>query len=100
MIIKVRHVSKLMRNLILVGQLDSDGHIMTFGSISWKVTKRDMVKARGQNSGMLYITSRYRDVVDVIDNTENIELWHCRLGHMSENGMKMLVKDGMISELK
>lgn len=39
-------------------------------------------------------------MVVVVDNTDKTEIWHCRLGHMSENGMKMPVTNGMIPELK
>lgn len=39
-------------------------------------------------------------MVDVVNNTEKIELWHCRLGHMSEKGMKLLLNDGKIPKLK
>ena len=42
---KVRHVPKLMRNLISVGQLDGEGHNVTFGDGAWKVTKGAMVVA-------------------------------------------------------
>ena len=49
---------------------------------------------------MLYMTSSCRDMVAVVDNTEKTELWHNRLGHMSEKGMKILAKDGKIPELK
>ena len=59
-----------------------------------------MVVAHGQKTGTLYTTSNCHDMVAVVDNTKKTELWHCRLGHMNENEMKMLVKDSMISELK
>ena len=55
-----------MRNLISEGQLDSEGHTTTFGT--------------------LYMTSSYRDMMIVVDNIEKFELWHLRLGHMSERG--------------
>ncbi|XP_073138911.1 uncharacterized protein [Henckelia pumila] len=44
---KVRHVPRLRRNLISVGQLDDEGHNVTFGDGSWKVSKRAMIIARG-----------------------------------------------------
>ena len=42
---KVRHVSKFMRNLILVRQLDDEGHNVTFTNGAWKVTEGAMVVA-------------------------------------------------------
>lgn len=97
---KVRHVPGLMRNLISVGQLDGEGHNVSFGNSAWKVTKGAMVVARGHKTGTLYMTSTCRDTVAAVDSQKNTELWHCRLGHMSEKGMKLLVKSGQIPELK
>ncbi|KAH9313087.1 hypothetical protein KI387_028122, partial [Taxus chinensis] len=42
----VRHVPTLRRNLILVGQLESDGCTVIFTSDSWKVTKGALMVAR------------------------------------------------------
>ena len=97
---KARHVPKLMRNLISIGQLDDEGYTTTFGDGAWKVSKGAMVVARGNKTGTLYMTTSCRDMVAVVDSTAKTELWHNRLGRMSENGLKMLVKDGMIPELK
>ncbi|KAH9301434.1 hypothetical protein KI387_013017, partial [Taxus chinensis] len=44
----VRHVHTLRRNLILVGQLGSDGCIVIFTVDSWKVTKGALVVERGK----------------------------------------------------
>ena len=41
----VRHVPGIRRNLILVGQLDSEGPVTTFVGGSWKITKGTMVIA-------------------------------------------------------
>lgn len=97
---KVKHVPKLMRNLISVGQLDDEGHNVTFNCGSWKVTKGAMVVARGNKTGTLYMTSSCRDTVAIANSTENSSLWHCRLGHMSEKGMKMLHSRGRLPDLK
>ena len=42
---------KLMRNLISVGQLDSDGHTTTIGSSSWKVEKGSYSCSLGSEVG-------------------------------------------------
>uniref|UniRef100_A0A0D3CLF9 Uncharacterized protein n=1 Tax=Brassica oleracea var. oleracea TaxID=109376 RepID=A0A0D3CLF9_BRAOL len=64
-ITKVRHVPKLMRNMISVGQLDDTGHDVNFGGGAWKT-----------------------------------KLCHCMLGHMSEKGMKLVVENGALPDLK
>ena len=35
-----------------------------------------------------------------IDAEVNSSLWHCRLGHMSEKGMKVMLSKGKLPELK
>ena len=97
---KVRHVPRLLRNLISVGQLDDEGHHVTFNCGGWKVTKGAMVVARGTKTGTLYVGSNCRDTVAVADKTASTELWHHRLGHMSEKGMKVLHSAGKLPDLK
>ena len=95
---KVRHVPKLMRNLISVGQLDADGHSVLFTGGTWKITKGAMVVARGTKTGTLYMTSSIRDTIAIAD--ANANLWHQRLGHMSEKGMKVLLSKGKLPKLE
>lgn len=97
---KVRHVPKLMRNLISVGQLDAEGHTVTFGGDTWKITKGAMVVARGTKTGTLYMTSSVRDTIAMVDAKVDTNLWHRRLGHMSEKGMKVMLSKGKLPELK
>jgi len=97
---KVRHVPKLMRNLIYVGQLDAEGYTIMFGNNAWKITKGAMVIARGSKTGTLYMTSSDRNLIAIADSGAETELWHRRLGHMSEKGMKVLQSGGKLPELK
>lgn len=39
-------------------------------------------------------------MVAMVENAEKIEFWHCKLGHMSKKGMKILVTNDMISKIK
>ena len=88
---KVRHIPDLRRNLISVGQLDDEGHAILFVGDTWNVTKGVRVLARGKKTGTLYMTSSSRDTITVADASTDTSLWHRRLGHMSEKGMKMLL---------
>ncbi|RVW38125.1 Retrovirus-related Pol polyprotein from transposon TNT 1-94 [Vitis vinifera] len=97
---KVRHIPDLRRNLISVGQLDDEGHAILFVGGTWKVTKGVRVLARGKKTGTLYMTSCPRDTIAVADASTDTSLWHRRLGHMSEKGMKMLLSKGKLPELK
>ena len=56
--------------------------------------------ARGKKIGTLYMTSSSRDTITVADASTDTSLWHRRLAHMSEKGMKMLLLKGKLPELK
>ncbi|KZV56002.1 hypothetical protein F511_12701 [Dorcoceras hygrometricum] len=68
-----------------MGQLDDEGHNVTFGDGSWKVSKGAMIVAQGKKTGTLYMTSSCRDTLAAVDAGANSSLWHYRLGHMSNN---------------
>ena len=96
----VRHVPGLRRNLISVGQLDGEGYCTTFSGHEWKITKGALVVARGKKTGTLYVTSNLENIVAVADADGKSNLWHQRLGHMSEKGMKTLLSKGKLPDLK
>ena len=56
--------------------------------------------AHGKKTGTLYMTSSPKDTIAVAEASTNTSLWHRRLGHMSEKGMKMLLSKGKLPELK
>ena len=56
--------------------------------------------ARGKKIGTLYMTSSPRDTIAVVEANIDTSLWHHRLGHISEKGMKMLLSKGKLRELK
>ncbi|PKI62303.1 hypothetical protein CRG98_017304 [Punica granatum] len=96
----VRHIPGLKRNLIFVGQLDDKGYDLSFGSSSWKIIKGAMVVARGKKEGTLYMIVNSHDSITLASANSDADLWHCRLGHMSENGMKHLCSKGKLPGLK
>ena len=86
--------------MISVGQLDDEGHAILFVGGTWKVTKGARVLSRGKKTGTLYMTSSPRDIIAVTEASIGTSLWHRKLGHMSEKGMKMLLSKGKLPELK
>ncbi|GJU99346.1 retrovirus-related pol polyprotein from transposon TNT 1-94, partial [Tanacetum coccineum] len=97
----VRYIPSLKRRLISVGQLDEKGYHVGFGDQQWKVTKGSLVVARGNKRRSLYMVEIPSDRINsAIDGRGNATLWHQRLGHMSENGMKILALNGRISDLQ
>ncbi|KAL5837333.1 hypothetical protein ACOSQ3_014502 [Xanthoceras sorbifolium] len=96
----VRHIPGLKRNLISIGQLDGEGYCTTFSGCEWKITKGALVVTRGKKCGTLYVTSNLENIVAVADADGKSNLWHQRLGHMSEKGMKTLLSKGKLPDLK
>ena len=86
--------------MISVRQLDDEGHAILFVGGTWNVTKGAKVLARGKKTSILYMTSSPRDTIAVADASTDTSLWHRRLGHMSEKGMKMLLSKEKLPELK
>ena len=56
--------------------------------------------AHGKKTGTLYMSSSPRDTIAVVEASTDTSLWHYRLSHMSEKGMKMLLLKGKQTELK
>ncbi|GKC16338.1 putative RNA-directed DNA polymerase, partial [Tanacetum coccineum] len=67
----------------------------------WKVTKGSLVVTRGNKRGSLYLVEVPSDGINAaINGRGNTTLWHQRLGHMSEKGMKILGSKGRILDLQ
>ena len=71
---KVRHIPDLRKNLISVGQLDDEGHVILFVGGTWKVTKGVRVLACGKKTSTLYMTSSPKDTIVVADVSTDISL--------------------------
>ncbi|WVY97343.1 hypothetical protein V8G54_029494 [Vigna mungo] len=95
----VRHIPDLTKNLISVGQLANDGYTTVFHGDNWKISKGAMTIARGRKSGTLYKTEGACHLIAVAMN-ENPNLWHRRLGHMSEKGMRIMHSKGKLPSLR
>ncbi|WVZ15791.1 hypothetical protein V8G54_013357 [Vigna mungo] len=86
---EVRHVPEMRLNLISVGKLDDAGMNNQFGDGRWKLCKKE---------GSLYSMQGkiYKGETNVAQE-ESKELWHKRLGHISEKGLEILAKDHLQS---
>ena len=63
----------------------------TFTDKAWKVTKGALVIAKGEKVGTLYLCNGISNSVNALTSKgADATLWHHRLGHMSEKGMKIL----------
>lgn len=95
----VRHIPDLTKNLISVGQLASDGYKTIFQGDHWKISKGAMTLVRGKKCGSLYKIAGACHLIAVAAN-ESSNLWHQRLGHMSEKGMKVMHLNGKLPGLQ
>ncbi|GJR08053.1 retrovirus-related pol polyprotein from transposon TNT 1-94 [Tanacetum coccineum] len=79
----------------------SFGYNVGFEDQQWKVTKGSLVVAHGNKHRSLYMVKVPSDGINAaINGRGNAALWHQRLGHMSEKGMKILASKGMIPYLQ
>ncbi|CAH9096206.1 unnamed protein product [Cuscuta epithymum] len=94
----VKHVPDMRLNLISAGLLDDDGYSNNFGNGIWKLTRGSLIVARGKRCSKLYMTHPkiFKDRVNAVVNTDMTDLWHKRLGHMSEKGMSLLLKRNVL----
>nr|GEV62368.1 hypothetical protein [Tanacetum cinerariifolium] len=91
----VRYIPCLKRRLICVGQLDDEGYHVGFQDQQWKVTKGILEIARRKTWKLVPF-----DGINVaIDGKGNTTMWHQRLGHIREKGMKILPSFDRIPDL-
>ena len=103
-LLDVRHVPDLKRNLISLGMLDQSGCTFKGESGTLKVIKGSMVVMRGERKHGLYVLSGEAVIGSAsfsVDN-ENMQtkLWHLRLGHLGERGLKELYDQGVFGKGK
>lgn len=100
---QVRHILELGMNLISTGILDDEEYHIVFGKWTWKIIKGALVVAKWLKVGTLYTlkeNTKISNVVVVAKEGNSVDLWHKRLGHMSERGLKILVGKNLILGLK
>jgi len=103
---KVRHVKDLKKNILSIGQLDDLRYkIHTEGGIL-KVARENMVVMKAEKIMVnLYVLmwDTLQEVNATVASTSQEELVmmrHCRLQHMSEQGLQILGERNILPELK
>jgi transposase InsO family protein len=99
----VRHIPGMARNLISLSTLDSEGYKYSGSGGVLKVSKGSLAYMIGDlNSAKLYVlrgcTIHGSITAAAVTNDEPsmTNLWHMRLGHMSELGMAELMKRNLL----
>lgn len=83
-----------------MGQLDDEGYAVIFVGGLWKITKGVMIVARGNKTGTLYMAINTKNTAALGDADVDSNLWHRRLGHKSEKGLKVLLSKVKLSGIK
>ncbi|GJS69001.1 putative RNA-directed DNA polymerase [Tanacetum coccineum] len=67
--------------------------------VLWESNIGSLIVARGKRESKLYMTHPKisKSIFNAVDNDDMTELWHKRLGHMSEKGMSILYKKNVLS---
>jgi transposase InsO family protein len=98
----VSYLPEMRFTLISIGKLDDEGYHNYLGGGQWKLCKGSLILARGKKINTLYKTETrlVKGDVNVVENKTSTELWHKRLGHMSENGLQALAKKRLLPNIK
>jgi len=80
--------------------LDDCGNDNHFGSSKWKLTKGNMVMARGEKQSKLYWTKALVAKDSVNAMYMEASLWHRRLGHISEKRLNCVAKKDVLMGLR
>ncbi|RDY10773.1 hypothetical protein CR513_04650, partial [Mucuna pruriens] len=98
--IGVKHAPSVCFNMISVHMLDDGGYDNHFGYRKWKLSKGNLVVAKGKKISKLYWTKALvaKDSVNAMDMEAS--LWHQRLSHINEKGLNCLAKKDMLLGLK
>jgi len=80
--------------------LDDSGYENHFGSGKWKLSRGNLIVAKGEKISKLYWTKALvtKDSVNAMDM--DASLWHRRLSHISEKGLNCLAKMDVLLGLK
>ena len=74
-----------------IGKLDDNGNKIIFASQSFCITKGNMVIAKGNEIGSLYpLFIHQKEHLLVLTDQPMMSICHGHLGHMSQNGIKII----------
>nr|KYP63829.1 Retrovirus-related Pol polyprotein from transposon TNT 1-94 [Cajanus cajan] len=96
------YVPGLRKNLISIGTLDKQGYSFSGNDGQITVSKGALVVMKGKLQHGIYVMlgNSFQGTVSISHSLEqhvdNTKLWHCRLGHMSERGLAVLSKQGLL----
>ncbi|KAH9698769.1 hypothetical protein KPL71_024127 [Citrus sinensis] len=102
---EVRHVNGLKKNLLSLGQIDNHGCKTHVENGIMKIVKGALVLMKVEKIGAnLFMlkgeTLQEADACVASNGEESTMMWHLKLGHMSEQGLKILSERKLLPGLK
>ncbi|KAK9180413.1 hypothetical protein WN943_029622 [Citrus x changshan-huyou] len=102
---EVRHVNGLKKNLLSLGQMDSHGYKTHVENGIMKIVKEALVLMKAEKiSANLFMlkgeTLQEADAYVASNGEEPTMMWHLKLSHMSEQGLKILSERKLLPGLK
>ncbi|KAH9659018.1 hypothetical protein KPL70_023705 [Citrus sinensis] len=102
---EVRHVNGLKKNLLSLGQIDNHGCKTHVENGIMKIVKGALVLMKAEKIGAnLFMlkgeTLQEADACVASNGEESTMMWHLKLGHMSEQGLKILSERKLLPGLK
>ncbi|KAH9779098.1 Integrase catalytic domain-containing protein [Citrus sinensis] len=102
---EVRHVNGLKKNLLSLGQIDNHGCKTHVENGIIKIVKGALVLMKAEKIGAnLFMlkgeTLQEADACVALNGEESTMMWHLKIGHMSEQGLKILSERKLLPGLK
>ena len=102
---EVQHVKGLRKNILSLGQMDSHGYKTHVENEIMKIVKGALVLMKAKKIGAnLFMlkgeTLKEADACVALNGEDLTMMWHLKLGHMSEQGLKILSERKLLRALK
>jgi hypothetical protein len=98
---EVIYIPYMSRNIISTGKMESEGCISIFTDKEWKFTKVSLLMEKGEKVGTFFLCIFNADsCISLAYKGVDTTMWHHRIGHRRENGVKILHKRNLLKNMK
>ena len=99
---EVLFLPELEKNLLSVRAMARLGASVTFEGDECKITRNSKLLAVGETRGKLYALKviHEKEDVNIAKEESNLNLWHCRFGHLGMENISKLIDGNMVDGMK